>query len=68
MVNSVSFNKVEEFLVLLCKLFGILFVVFVFVNYDLDVFLIDWLINFSIFEGFFIGNDVEFEEVDDSGV
>ena len=67
MVNSASFNKAEELLALLRKSLGTLPVVPAFANYDLDVFLTDWLTNFSTPEGFAIGSDAELEEPDDSG-
>ncbi|MDN3385015.1 recombination-associated protein RdgC [Pseudoalteromonas sp. APC 3358] len=66
-VNSGSFNKAEELLALLRKSLGTLPVVPAFANYDLDVFLTDWLTNFSTPEGFAIGSDAELEEADDSG-
>lgn len=42
-VNSVSFNKVEELFVLLRKLLGLLFVVFLFFNIDVLVYLNYWV-------------------------
>ena len=66
-VNSGSFNKAEELLALLRKSLGTLPVVPAFANYDLDVFLTDWLTNFSTPENFAIGFDAELEEADDSG-
>ncbi|TMO70399.1 recombination-associated protein RdgC [Pseudoalteromonas aurantia] len=66
-VNSASFNKAEELLALLRKSLGTLPVVPAFANYDLDVFLTNWLTNFETPEGFAIGTDAELEEPDDNG-
>jgi recombination associated protein RdgC len=66
-VNSASFNKAEELLALLRKSLGTLPVVPAFANYDLDVFLTDWLTNFNAPDGFAIGSDAELQEPDDNG-
>jgi recombination associated protein RdgC len=66
-VNSASFNKAEELLALLRKSLGTLPVVPAFANYDLDVFLTDWLTHFNAPDGFAIGSDAELQEPDDNG-
>jgi recombination associated protein RdgC len=66
-VNSASFNKAEELLALLRKSLGTLPVVPAFANYDLDVFLTNWLTHFETPDGFAIGTDAELEEPDDNG-
>ena len=66
-VNSASFNKAEELAALLRKSLGTLPIVPVFGEYDLDVFLTDWLTNFNTPKGFAIGFDAEMQEADDSG-
>lgn len=66
-VNSSSFNKAEELTALLRKSLGTLPIVPAFGQYDLDVFLTDWLTNFNTPQGFAIGSDAEMQEVDDSG-
>lgn len=66
-VNSASFNKAEELTALLRKSLGTLPIVPAFGEYDLDVFLTDWLTNFNTPNGFEIGSDAELEEADDSG-
>ena len=66
-VNSASFNKAEELLALLRKSLGTLPVVPAFANYDLDVFLTNWLTNFAAPDGFAIGTDAELQEPDDNG-
>lgn len=66
-VNSSSFNKAEELAALLRKSLGTLPIIPAFGEYDLDVFLTDWLTNFSTPEGFAIGFDAEMQEADDSG-
>ncbi|ASM53646.1 recombination associated protein RdgC [Pseudoalteromonas nigrifaciens] len=66
-VNSSSFNKAEELTALLRKSLGTLPIVPAFGQYDLDVFLTDWLTNFNTPQGFAIGSDAEMQEADDSG-
>ncbi len=66
-VNSASFNKAEELLALLRKSLGTLPVVPAFANYDLDVFLTDWLTHFDAPDGFAIGSDAELQEPEDNG-
>jgi len=66
-VNSASFNKAEELAALLRKSLGTLPIVPVFGEYDLDVFLTDWLTNLNTPKGFAIGFDAEMQEADDSG-
>ena len=61
-VNSTNFKAAEELMALLRKSLGTLPIVPAFANYDLDVFLTDWLSNFSAPEGFIIGNCAELEE------
>ncbi|MCO7189688.1 MULTISPECIES: recombination-associated protein RdgC [unclassified Pseudoalteromonas] len=66
-VNSGSFNKAEELTALLRKSLGTLPIVPAFANYDLDLFLTDWLTQFAVPEGFAIGSDAELQEADDNG-
>lgn len=66
-VNSGSFNKAEELLALLRKSLGSLPVVPAFVNYDLGLFLTDWLSKMSSPEGFEIGLDADLLEPDENG-
>jgi recombination associated protein RdgC len=66
-VNSGSFNKAEELTALLRKSLGTLPIVPAFANYDLDLFLTDWLTQFEVPEGFAIGSDAELQEADDNG-
>lgn len=66
-VNSASFGKAEELTALLRKSLGTLPIVPVFGEFDLDVFLTDWLTNFSTPANFSIGADAEMQEADDSG-
>ncbi|KZN50620.1 recombination-associated protein RdgC [Pseudoalteromonas luteoviolacea] len=66
-VNSASFNKAEEMMALLRKSLGTLPIVPAFANYDLDVFLTDWLTKFEAPEGFAIGNDAELQDAADEG-
>jgi recombination associated protein RdgC len=66
-INSSSFNKAEELAALLRKSLGSLPITPVFANHDLDVFLTDWLTNFSTPKGFSIGYDAEMQNADDSG-
>ncbi len=66
-VNGGSFNKAEELLALLRKSLGSLPVVPAFVNYDLDLFLTDWLTQYSAPEGFAIGQDADLQEPDENG-
>ncbi|SFC37183.1 recombination-associated protein RdgC [Pseudoalteromonas denitrificans] len=66
-VNSGSFNKAEELLALLRKSLGSLPVVPAFVNFDLGLFLTDWLTNMSPPEGFAIGQDADLQEADENG-
>ncbi len=66
-INSSSFNKSEELAALLRKSLGSLPITPAFANHDLDVFLTDWLTNFSTPKGFAIGSDAEMQHADDSG-
>ena len=66
-VNSASFGKAEELTALLRKSLGTLPIVPAFGEFDLDVFLTDWLTNFSTPANFSIGTDAEMQEADDSG-
>ena len=66
-INSSSFNKAEELAALLRKSLGSLPITPAFANHDLDVFLTDWLTNFSTPKGFAIGSDAEMQHADDSG-
>ena len=66
-VNSGSFNKAEELLALLRKSLGTLPVVPAFVNFDLGLFLTNWLTEFNPPEGFAIGQDAELVEADENG-
>lgn len=66
-VNSASFNKAEELAALLRKSLGTLPITPAFASHDLDVFLTDWLTNFSTPAGFSIGCDAEMQNADDSG-
>lgn len=66
-VNSGSFNKAEELLALLRKSLGSLPVVPAFVNYDLGLFLTDWLSKMAPPEGFEIGLDADLQEPDEGG-
>jgi len=65
-VNSTSFGKAEELTALLRKSLGTLPIVPAFGEFDLDVFLTDWLTNFSTPANFSIGTDAEMQEADDS--
>ncbi|PAJ73000.1 recombination-associated protein RdgC [Pseudoalteromonas sp. NBT06-2] len=66
-VNSGSFNKAEELLALLRKSLASLPVVPAFVNFDLGLFLTDWLSKMSPPEGFEIGLDADLQEPDENG-
>jgi len=66
-VNSGSFNKAEELLALLRKSLGSLPVVPAFVNFDLGLFLTDWLTKMAPPEGFEIGLDADLQEPDENG-
>ena len=66
-VNSSSFNKAEELLALLRKSLGSLPVVPAFVNYDLGLFLTDWLSKMQPPEHFQIGMDADLNEPDEKG-
>jgi len=66
-VNSGSFNKAEELLALLRKSLGSLPVVPAFVNFDLGLFLTDWLSKMAPPAGFEIGLDADLQEPDENG-
>jgi recombination associated protein RdgC len=66
-VNSGSFNKAEELLALLRKSIGSLPVVPAFVNFDLGLFLTDWLSKMAPPAGFEIGLDADLQEPDENG-
>ena len=66
-VNSGSFNKAEELLALLRKSLGSLPVVPAFVNFDLGLFLTNWLNKMTPPEGFEIGLDADLQEPDEGG-
>jgi recombination associated protein RdgC len=66
-VNSGSFNKAEELLALLRKSLGSLPVVPAFVNFDLGLFLTDWLTKMAPPAGFEIGLDADLQEPDENG-
>ena len=66
-VNSASFNKAEELLALLRKSLGSLPVVPAFVNYDLSLFLTNWLKTYDMPETFEIGLDAELIEPEENG-
>ena len=66
-VNSASFNKAEELLALLRKSLGSLPVVPAFVNYDLGLFLTNWLAKDEAPEQFTIGLDAELVEPEENG-
>lgn len=66
-VNAASFNKAEQVLAMLRKSLGSLPVVPFFGQYDLVVFLTDWLTNFNTHQGFAIGHDAVLVEADDHG-
>lgn len=66
-VNSASFNKAEELLALLRKSLGSLPVVPAFVNYDLGLFLTNWLAKDAAPEQFTIGLDAELVEPEENG-
>lgn len=66
-VNSSSFNKAEELLALLRKSLGSLPVVPAFVNYDLGLFLTDWLSKMAPLESFQICMDADLNEPAEKG-
>jgi len=66
-VNSGSFNKAEELLALLRKSLGSLPVVPAFVNFDLGLFLTNWLSKMAPPAGFEIGLDADLQEPDENG-
>lgn len=66
-VNSASFNKAEELLALLRKSLGSLPVVPAFVNYDLSLFMTNWLAKDTAPDQFSIGLDAELVEPEENG-